>query len=263
LLEGLKSWLKSEIPIQHIPIEPWYRGFKGTIENLTIKGVWSSEKEFVITELPIETWTSDYKEWLDQKVLEGIIKDYEDTSTDTKVLFKIKCNSEAIPILEKSLSYKLKLTNMHAFNSKNVIHKYSSLFEILEEFCQQRLELYTQRKIHLLQTLKSKLPYHENVVRFITQQCFDMPIPDLKRRTPEECFALLKGQQFVLISDSYDYLLDLPIKSLTSVHAQKHRDELESLKQKIAQLEKKSAELLWLDDLQSFSAKYSNGKNIS
>jgi len=263
LLEGLKAWLKSEIPIQHIPIEPWYRGFKGTIDNLTIKGVWSSEKEFVITELPIETWTSDYKEWLDQKVLEGIIKDYEDTSTDTKVLFKIKCNSEAIPILEKSLSYKLKLTNMHAFNSKNVIHKYDSLFEILEEFCSVRLNLYAERKIHLLQTLKSKLPYHENVVRFITQQCFDMPIPDLKRKTPEECFALLKAQQFVTISDSYDYLLDLPIKCLTSTHAQKHRDELESLKQKIAQLEKKSAELLWLDDLQSFSAKYSNGKNIS
>jgi DNA topoisomerase-2 len=263
LLEGLKAWLKSEIPIQHISIEPWYRGFKGTIENLTIKGVWSSEKEFVITELPIETWTSDYKEWLDQKVQEGLIKDYEDTSTDTKVLFKIKCNSEAIPILEKSLSYKLKLTNMHAFNSKNVIHKYETLFEILEEFCAVRLNLYAERKIHLLQKLKAKLPYHENVVRFITQQCFDMPVPDLKRRTPEECFELLKAQKFVLISDSYDYLLDLPIKSLTSVHAQKHRDELESLKQKITQLEKKSAEVLWLDDLDSFSAKYSNGKNLS
>jgi hypothetical protein len=90
-----------------------------------------------------------------------------------------------------------------------------------------------------------------------------MPIPDLKRKTPEECFALLKAQQFVQISDSYDYLLDLPIKSLTSTHKQKHRDELESMKKKITLLEKKSAELLWLDDLQSFSSKYSNGKNVS
>jgi DNA topoisomerase-2 len=86
-----------------------------------------------------------------------------------------------------------------------------------------------------------------------------MPIPDLKRKTPEECDKLLEQQKFVKISDSYDYLLDLPIKSLTSVHARKHHDELESLKAKITQLEKKTPELLWLDDLESFSSKYSNG----
>lgn len=262
LIDGLKKWLKSEIPLKHINIEPWYRGFKGSIDNLEIKGIWTTGKEFEITELPIETWTSDYKEWLDQKVQEGIIKDYEDTSTDTKILFKIKCNSDAIPILEKSLSYKLKLTNMHAFNSENVIQKYSTLFEILEEFCLVRIDLYKKRKTILLEKLKSKLPYHENVVRFITQQCFDMPIPDLKRKTPEECFNLLKAQKFQEI-DGYDYLLDLPIKSLTSTHAQKHRDEFEYLKKKITELEKKSPEELWLDDLDSFSSKYSNGKNLS
>jgi hypothetical protein len=54
-------------------------------------------------------------------------------------------------------------------------------------------------------------------------------------------------------------LLDLPIKSLTSIHAQKHRDELDSLKKKITELEKKTPETLWLDDLESFSIKYSNG----
>jgi hypothetical protein len=31
------------------------------------------------------------------------------------------------------------------------------------------------------------------------------------------------------------------------------------LKAKITQLEKKTPELLWLDDLESFSSKYSNG----
>jgi DNA topoisomerase-2 len=108
----------------------------------------------------------------------------------------------------------------------------------------------------LLSHLKENLPDHENVVRFITQQCFDMPIPDLKRKTIEECTKLLEQQKFVKISDSYDYLLDLPIKSLTSIHAQKHRDELESLKTKISQLEKKTPETLWLDDLESFIKKF-------
>jgi DNA topoisomerase-2 len=130
----------------------------------------------------------------------------------------------------------------------------------LEEFCLVRKDLYKKRKIFLLNELKERLPYHENVVRFINQQCFDMPIPDLKRKTPEECDKLLEQQKFLKISDSYDYLLDLPIKSLTSTHARKHHDELDSLKKKIIELEKKTPELLWLDDLETFSSKYSNGK---
>jgi len=254
IIDGLKKWLKNECQLKDIPLEPWYRGFKGTINSeLLISGSWKNEQDsIIITELPIETWTSDYKEWLDQKIQEGLIKDYEDTSTDTLILFKIKCSKDQIPLIEKSLSYKLKLTNMHAFNSENVIQKYDSLFEILEEFCIVRKDLYKVRKTSTLQSLKSKLPYHENVVKFITQQCFDMPMPDLKRKTPEECNVLLERQKFLKISDSYDYLMDLPIKSLTSVHAQKHRDELESLKKKISELEKKSVEQLWLDDLDSF-----------
>jgi len=260
IIEGLKKWLNKEISLNKISLEPWYRGFLGTIENLEIKGCLKKEKDsLIITELPIETWTSDYKEWLDSKIQDGTIKDYEDTSTDTQVLFKIKCSAESIPIIEKSLAYKLKLTNMHAFNSENIIHKYDSLFEILEEFCLMRQKLYVKRREFMLESLKSKLPYHENVVRFITQQCFDMPIPDLKRRTPEECDNLLEQQKFVKIN-GYDYLLDLPIKSLTSVHARKHHDELESLKKKISDLEKKSPEQLWIDDLETFSSKYSNGK---
>jgi DNA topoisomerase-2 len=255
IIEGLKKWLKDEIKLEEIPIEPWYRGFQGTIENLEIKGCLKKEKDsLIITELPIETWTSDYKEWLDSRIQEGSIKDYEDTSTDTQVLFKIKGADQSL--IEKSLAYKLKLTNMHAFNSENVIQKYSTLFELLEEFCLVRKDLYKKRKTFLLTELKDKLPYHENVVRFITQQCFDMPIPDLKRKTPEECDKLLEQQKFLKINDSYDYLLDLPIKSLTSVHARKHHDELESLKTKISQLEKKTPELLWLDDLESFSKKF-------
>ena len=59
-----------------------------------------------------------------------------------------------------------------------------------------------------------------------------------------------------LSGDSCSFIL--PIKSLTSIHAQKHRDELDLLKKKISELEKKTPENLWLDDLESFSIKTRN-----
>jgi DNA topoisomerase-2 len=255
LVSGLKDWLLKKSTLDDIVLEPWYAGFKGTVKQLVVSGVWTLKGGVLeITELPIETWTSDYKEWLDQQEELGVILGYANTSTDTQVCFKIRMtgNAEHQKIIEKSLSYTLKLTNMHAFNSKCQIQKYDSYTSILKEFSSVRLELYAKRKAHQLEFMKAKLPYHENVVLFIKQQCFDMPVPDLKRKTTEECSKLLEAQRFVKIDGGYDYLLDLPFRSLTVQTAKKHQDALDSLRASIKELESKTPEDMWLSDLELF-----------
>jgi DNA topoisomerase-2 len=109
--------------------------------------------------------------------------------------------------------------------------------------------MYTKRRSYMLKTLHEKLPYHENVVRFIKQQCEDTPRPDLRRKTPEDCDTLLTAQKFDKIKDGYDYLLDLPIKSLTLKTAQKHEKDLDDLKKKISALEEMTPKQMWLDEL--------------
>lgn len=253
LKEMLLEWLRTGTGLDR-ELTPYYKGFRGTIAkdgkgDYTVKGIWKTEKnEMTITELPVGTWTSDFREWLDKLVTDGAIKDYSDTSTDTEVHIKVKLGESAEPV-EKLLVDKLKLTNMHAFNSKCVIHKYSSPNEILHEFAHVRLELYAKRRELLLKTLREKLPYHENVVRFIRQQCHVSPRPDIRQKSPEECDRLLAGENFVKIKDSYDYLLDLPIKSLTVKNAQKHEKDLEELKKKITELEKKLPKDMWIEEL--------------
>jgi len=139
---------------------------------------------------------------------------------------------------------------MHAFNSRGIIKKYETPNSILYEFVSVRLELYNTRREYLLNQMKSKLPYHQNVVRFIQQQCLEKPLPDLRRKTPEECDTLLIEYKFMKIDDSFNYLLNLPIASLTLKHAKKHEEDLKLLKQKIADLEAKTGHELWLDDLE-------------
>ena len=102
-------------------IEPYFKGFKGTIKNISsseslpkymIKGTYEivAERKVRITELPIGTWTDDYKEFLEKlmevpaasekdkdkdkdkgksgdKTASGtpVLKEYSDMSTDTVI----------------------------------------------------------------------------------------------------------------------------------------------------------------------------------
>ena len=260
LLKAIHDWLKNGTSLKTVEIHPWFRGFNGTVtkndNDYIVKGVWSTDKGVTtITELPIETWSSDFKIYLDKLESEGTIKEFSDTSTDTTVSIRVKTESS----LDKALTSKIKLTNMHAFNSKCVIHKYDTLNEILEEFAGVRLELYRKRREFLLDEMNEKLPFHENVVRFIEQQNQDVPVPDLRRKSREECDTLLEKNKFVKLG-SYDYLMDLPFKSITNAVAQKHRDDLEKLKRSISELEKMTPQTMWLVDIDTFSKNYSKVK---
>ena len=256
--QALVEWLETDKALDK-EFAPWSRGFKGKISKVSdkdylVQGVWKTEGDtVVITELPLGTWTSDFRETLEKLLTTGVIKDFSDTSTDTDVLIKVKIGSGGVPAIEKLLVDKIKLTNMHAFNSKCVIQKYDSPNEILKEFCDTRLDLYSKRKDFLLKTLRDKLPYHENVVRFIKQQCQPTPVPDLRRKSPEDCDSLLKDQDYDKIENTYDYLLDLPIKSLTLKHALKHEKDLETLKKNIADLEAQTPRKMWLKELRNLN----------
>jgi DNA topoisomerase-2 len=254
LKSAIIEWLETGKGLER-EFSPWTEGFKGKItkidkQDYLVEGLWKVEGDnVVITELPIGTWTSDFRELLDKLSTEGTIKDYSDTSTDTDIMIKIKIGSGGVPAIEKLMMDKIKLTNMHAFNHECVIKKYNSPNEILSEFAGVRLELYEKRRNLILETLRNKLPYHENVVRFIKQQCQPTPVPDLRRKTSEECDVLLETQRFDKIEEKFDYLLDLPIKSLTLKHALKHEKDLELLKKSIADMESQTPRGIWLREL--------------
>ena len=253
LKSAIIEWLEKGTGLDR-EFAPYTAGFKGKItkidkQDYLVEGVWKTVGDLTtITELPIGTWTADFRESLDKLCTEGRIKDYTDTSTDTDVLMTVKGDSK---IVEKLLTEKIKLTNMHAFDSRGIIKKYDTPNDILKEFVSVRLDLYVKRITFMLETLRNKLPYHENVVRFIKQQCEDKPRPELRKKSLEDCDTLLSEQKFIKIKDSFEYLMNLPIASLTLKHAQKHEKDLAELRQNIVDLEAQTSKGIWLDELKS------------
>jgi DNA topoisomerase-2 len=241
--------LKNNTSLSAKTITPYFEGFKGTYTEEGVMGVFKKVKDdYIVTELPPGTWTADYREWLEKELAEGRIKDFTDTSTDQQINIVIKGIDEKV--LAKSLTEKVKTTNMHAFNHKGIITKYNTLNDILEEFVMVRQGLYEDRRRHQLGVIADKLPYHENVVRFIKDQISDKPKVVLKKKSLKECDEILKQNQYELINDSYDYILSLPVSAFTLEKIKKHEDDRVNLKVQQEELEKTTWREMWLADLE-------------
>jgi len=244
--EMLIKHLRGQGNLTDTAITPYFEGFKGTYTAEGVVGVYRKEKdEFVVTELPPGTWTADYREWLEKELAEGRIKDFVDTSTDRDIAIRIKGMEEAA--LVKSLTTKIKTTNMHAFNAKGVIAKYATLNDILVEYAQVREALYETRRLHQIEKLEKEVPYHEEIVRFIEGQCLDKPVPDLRRKTKAECEALLTEHNYT----HHTEILRLPISSFTAEVMAKHRSDRESVLNCLELLRGTTARALWIADLES------------
>jgi DNA topoisomerase-2 len=228
---------------------PYFEGFKGTYTEEGVVGAYRKEGEdFLVTELPPGTWTADYREWLEKELAEGRIKDFTDTSTDQQINIRIKGIEEAA--LVKSLTTKIKTTNMHAFNHKGIITKYDTLNDILYEFWDVRLNLYETRRQHQIKALENQMPYHKNVVRFIRDQTLDEPKVVFKKKALKECEDILAAHGYDRIDGSYDYIMRLPVSAFTSEKVAKHEKDMADMDAEIVRLNKTTASALWLADLQ-------------
>ncbi len=246
---------------------PWFRKFNGSIElNKTtgqVECLGRVEKKhstkYLVTEIPVETSYQKYVEFLDKLVDNGTIVDYEDKcdpKTDD-ILFEIKTTREFTNRMtkegERTLYETLGLVSnlreqLNCIDSENRVQEFSSVEEILEQYYSIRYGFYAKRKAHLLQTMKQELSILISKFTFISAIIKD-ELKISKRPKADIEKDLEKFDRIVTVDGNYNYLLRLPVSSMT-------REELISLKQQI--LDKKEEFLkvkgqseadMWLEDL--------------
>lgn len=230
IISNLKRLLQNE---RALPMNPYFKGFKGYVDKNITKGVYRrvSANKVEVTELPIGIWTSDYKTFLDTYIEKNpkILKDFESHYTETIVSFvlifqnksildgmltsndqgDVKFESEFKMITTKPVS----ITNMHAFDSTGKIKKYTSELEILEEFFEARMMYYEKRKLQKLKDLENDIQHLDARMKFIL--CvIDGELKILNEKS-ESIEKQLVNLEFDKREGSYDYLIKLPIQSLT------------------------------------------------
>jgi len=273
---------------------PWFRGFKGTVdfkgindygsEQYINKGTYKliDDSTVLINELPIGKWTDDYKIFLESLLYDKSVEskgnkqclvDFSNNSTERIINFTLKFKRDDLNDLRKNneIESVFKLTdskytnysNMHLYNNKGIICKYDCVEDIMKEFYLLRLVYYTKRKDHMLKSMQKELDIYQSKVRFIEE--FISGEINILQKEDEEIEELLiehnypkfgSGDEEENDSFSYDYLLNMKIKSLTK----KKVDELKKLYEaKLAlynDLLTKSEKDLWKADLNKFLEVY-------
>jgi DNA topoisomerase-2 len=249
-----------------LEIHPYYKNHTGIINKNGDTG-YISKGEFKrtgdtsieIIELPIGKAINDYKEFLESDVMDLLIKGYTNYSTEETVRFVLEFrNKETLKKLidsgdiykELRITKSFSINNMHLFDSKGKIQKYSNVNDIIKEFFNVRLEYYKKRKDYLVKHYKELSDIAESKMRFI-MAIIDDRLKVFKRKK-KEIEIDLERLKFIKTKESYNYLTELPIHSFTEEKIEELKKHNKELKNKLDFLDENEADDLWLSDLEDY-----------
>ncbi len=243
-----------------------------------------------IDELPIGKWTDDYKGFLESMLFDKTVEnkakvqylvDFSNNSTDKNVSFTLKFKKDDLAELRvnKEIENVFKLTdtkhtnysNMNLYNNKGIITKYDTVDHILKEFYLIRLVYYSKRKEYMLKNMQNDLDIYSAKVRFIED--FISGEINILHKEDEEIIQTLEEKGYPkfgkggedqetqenITNDntySYDYLLNMKIKSLTKKKIEELKRMHENKLALYNDLLNKTDKDLWKEDLNKFIVLY-------
>ena len=267
-------------------MNPYYKGFKGPIiklsdNNYISKGIYDlQDNKLVITELPVGEWTDKYIRFLEENVLSeksDMIVDFDNYSTEKDINIKITLSDEFLyennlfepkdgfSMFEKKLKLitKINLTNIHAYNKDNVINKYDSPYQILDEHYRVRTLLYTKRKKYILNELNNKLLILENKMKFINEvikktiNISECSKNELLKQLFDKEYNLYDSQNNIIsevsvfdkIKNQYDYLIKMPIYTMSTDKVEELNNEIIKINEEINIIFNKTINDMWIEEL--------------
>lgn len=243
-------------------ILPWYNKFKGSVDqgqnenSFFIKGRYNKINDYTIEidELPVGYDLKGYLKVLDQLVDDKKIRDYDDYSENGEFKFKIHFfRNQGLDPKTCDIYSELKLVKpitecYVSLFKNNRVKEYNNIEEILEDYYSVRYEFYVKRKEYLIADLEKNIRLNASKYTFIKSVIEG--ILEIRNK-PEEFIVEKLGsiKNIIKHNDSYDYLLNMPMSSITKERYLKLKDQLIELRNEYKKLVSTSIEDMWKQDL--------------
>lgn len=225
---------------------------RGKIERLNTSTV-------KITELPPSMTFEKYEDLLDKLCETKEIVSYDDNCKDSiEYIIKFTRSDLEKATDEKLIKmFKLEEASTEIFSTLDENGKlkiFEKTSEIIEYFVNFRLSYYHKRKEFMLAKMNHDLKILSNRGRFIKAILDEkLKINNVSKTLIIEGIVEMKLDK---IDDSYDYLLRMPIYSLTKELFEKLKEDFTTKKDEIKKLEETDAKDMYLDDLNDLKKKF-------
>jgi DNA topoisomerase-2 len=246
---------------------PSLNNFKGTYEQdkdnhkkWYIRGKFEriNSTTLNITELPPSMIYEKYEDILEKLVDSKEIVSYEDNCKDN-INYKIKFTRNTLENLNDDSIFKLlkleesETENFNTLDENGKLRIFETAEEILKSFVDFRLGYYQKRKDNKLKKYQNELKILGNKGKFIKYILEDKIV--VNNKSKEDITKQIINMKIEMIDDSYDYLLRMPIYSLTKEMFQKLKEDFTIKKSEIQDLSKIEPKEMYLNDLNELKRK--------
>lgn len=259
----IKDYIISSFNNDSLPsLPPFYKGFKGTIEQgetpaqWLIKGSFDkiSNSRILITEVPIGYDLKSYIDVLDDLEDKKIILSYKDKSEDDDFKFEVNIGIKALSEWDdETILTKLKLIkkvseNYTCMNEHNKIEVFKDIYEIINRYIAVKMKYFGLRKEYLLKTIEEQIKSDFSRYTFI-KSIVEEKLIISKRKKSEIELDLANIAGIIKKDDSYDYLLNMNLLSLTEERMQKLESDIRTNKEKLDSLKIKDVKDIWKEEI--------------
>ena len=287
IVKAIRAWLEEGCPTTNAEdavqmsafpeMVPWFRGFTGEVVKCQVRGQTqfvcrgvidkSEPNKIIVTEIPVDMSIDKFKQFIEKKVESKDYKAYKEYNQPNKPYFVIDEFPEKTKATIKTLGLEsnINLTNMVLFDCDNKIRKYSSVEEILEDFCITRYKYYTLRKASLLEKYEAKTPVLRLKIKFLKDvisgkltiggRSIETIYADMEKLGYNE-FLNIKLEEDDGEEGKFKFLLAMPMASLTDKKVLALESELAKILADILVIKGKTETAMWNDDLDEFVKSY-------
>lgn len=259
----IKDYILSSFNNYSLPeLIPFYNGFKGTIEQGETQNQWLIKGSFerisaskvLITEVPIGYDLKGYIAVLDELEDKKIILSYKDKSEDDNFLFEVNVgvvnlkNWDDETILTKLKLVKKVSENYTCMNENNKIEVFKNAKEILDRYIEVKLKYLELRKNNVISNIEDQIKIDFSKYIFI-KSIVENKLTIAKRKKSEIENDLLQIQGIIKKDESFDYLLNMNLLSLTEERMQKLESDIRINKEKLDVLKTKDVKEIWKEEI--------------
>lgn len=216
-----------------------------------------SPNRVLIEEVPYQYDLKGYISVLDKLEDDKKIQSYKDLSND-KFCFEVQIPSKELKNLSDSelLDY-LKLTrtvseNYTSLTHENKIKEYRNPEDIMSDYIKVKLEYTQKRKEHILKGLEDRINLMNSRFKFVQAVVNDELV--LAKRKKAQIIKDIDALGVIKESEGdsrYDYLLRMPVSSLTDEELKRLEKNIKESQSEIKSLKAKTPTDIWLEDIKN------------